>query len=66
MIVDLTGVTWRKSVRSQQSGSCVEFAVLPGVTAVRDSKRPQTGHLLATQVEWATFLTAVKAGHFDL
>jgi hypothetical protein len=65
MIVDLTGVTWRKSRRSNQT-ACVEFAVSPGVAAVRDSKRPEAGHVVTTRPEWTSFLTAVKVGTFDL
>jgi hypothetical protein len=65
MIVNLTGVTWRKSLRSNDT-ACVEFAVSPGMAAVRDSRRPEGGHVVTTRPEWASFLMAVKAGNFDL
>jgi len=63
---DFTVALWRKSTHSQQAGACVEFAVLPGAAAVRDSKRPEGDHLMVPPREWRTFLTAVKDGSFDL
>jgi hypothetical protein len=65
MTADFTGATWRKSPRSNDT-ACVEFAVLSAAAAVRDSKRPEAGHVVATRTEWGAFLTAVKAGTFDL
>jgi len=62
----MTDAVWRKGSRSSQSSACVEFAVLADVAAVRDSKRPEGGHLVATRPGWASFLAAVKAGSFDL
>ncbi|MGQ0837580.1 DUF397 domain-containing protein [Actinokineospora sp.] len=36
---DFSRATWRKSSRSSgNGGNCVEIAVLPSVTGVRDSK----------------------------
>ncbi|EWC58952.1 hypothetical protein UO65_5748 [Actinokineospora spheciospongiae] len=43
----LAGLTWRKSSRSSAGGAqCVELANLPVGAAVRDSKSPDSGHLV--------------------
>jgi len=43
----LVGLTWRKSSRSGGGGAqCVEVANLPVGAAVRDSKSPDSGHLV--------------------
>jgi hypothetical protein len=43
-------LTWRKSRRSSESGdNCVEVAAISGAVAVRDSKRPEAGHLVVNR-----------------
>ena len=43
-MIDLSQANWRKARRSAHNGGCVEIAAnLPGVTAVRDSQRPEGG-----------------------
>jgi hypothetical protein len=43
-MIDLSQADWRKARRSAHNGGCVEIAAnLDGVTAVRDSKRPEGG-----------------------
>lgn len=63
---DLTGARWRKSVRSNDQGACVEVAFLPdGRVAVRDSK--DAGHgpaLVFTPAEWDAFSGGVADGEF--
>jgi len=52
---------------SSQNGGCVEVAVnLPGVAAVRDSKRPGDGAHIVGRAAFAAFLTDLKAGRFDI
>jgi Domain of unknown function (DUF397) len=64
---DLSSANWRKSSRSQQMGQCVEVARADTIRAVRDSKDPSADTLLLfTSQEWATFITAVRAGRLDV
>lgn len=47
-------------------GECVEVAITE-VVAVRDSKSGPCGPVLRfTHTEWSEFVTAVKAGKFDI
>lgn len=63
---DLAGARWRKSVRSNEQGTCVEVAFLPdGRVAVRDSK--DAGHgpaLVFTPAEWDAFAGGMADGEF--
>ncbi len=59
-------VQWRKSMASNPSGNCVEFAALPdGEVAVRNSRYPDGPALVYTRSEVAAFLAGVKNGEFD-
>ena len=66
-MIDLSGAEWRKAARSTSgNGGCVEIAGnLPGVTAIRDSKRPEDGAHIVTREAFAAFLADVKDGRFD-
>src|SRR5216683_720786 len=60
-MTDLSNARWRKAVRSNSSSSgCVEIAGnipdLPGVTAIRDSKRSEDGAHIVTTHAFAAFL----------
>ncbi len=57
---DLTGAEWRKSSRSGAGNDCVELVVAGIGAAVRDSKRPEAGHLAFAGTGWDAFLGAVK------
>ena len=66
-MTDLSAAIWRKARRSAHNGGCVELAAnLPGVTAVRDSKRPDgSAHVISRDV-FAEFLADLKRGRYDL
>lgn len=68
-MVDLGGVTWRKSSRSggANGGSdCVEVAALAdGRVAVRNSKAPDAGVLFFTRAEMAAWIGGVQDHEFD-
>ena len=67
MEYDLTRAAWRKSTRSGANGQCVEVALnLPGIVAVRHSKRPEAGVIIYTEAEWQAFIGGAKDGEFDL
>lgn len=53
---DLTHAAWRKSSRSNGGGNaCVEVALVPGATALRDSKNPDGGVLVLPATGWHAF-----------
>jgi uncharacterized protein DUF397 len=66
--VDMSRARWRKAAASgANNGGCVEVAVnLPGVTALRDSTRPGDGFHVVTRAAFATLLSDVRAGKYDL
>jgi hypothetical protein len=56
---------WLKSSFSASNG-CVEVADLgDGQIAVRNSKRPEEGHVVFTRHEIDAFVQGVVAGEFD-
>ena len=62
----LVSARWRKSLASNPTGSCVEFAALAGgAIAVRNSRHPSGPALIYTRAEVEAFLTGVKNGEFD-
>ena len=65
-MIDLSQAIWRKARRSAHNGGCVEIAAnLPGVTAIRDSKRPEGGAHVIGRAAFAEFLADVKGGRYD-
>ncbi len=66
-MIDISAAVWRKASRSTQSnGGCVEIAAnLPGVTAIRDSTRPDAGAHVVSKQAFAAFLAAAKSGRLD-
>jgi Domain of unknown function (DUF397) len=64
---DLSRAVWRKASRSTTNGGCLEIAAnLPGVVAVRDSKRPEGGAHVVSRSAFAAFLADARAGRFDI
>jgi Domain of unknown function (DUF397) len=65
-MTDLSTAIWRKARRSAHNGGCVEIAAnLPGVTAIRDSKRPEGGAHIVARDSFAEFLADLKGGRYD-
>lgn len=66
-MTDLSRAAWRKASRSSHNGGCVEIAAnLPGVVAVRDSKRPEGGAHVVRPAAFDALLADVKAGRYDI
>lgn len=67
-MTDLSRAAWRKASKSNPcNGGCVEIAAnLPGVVAVRDSKRPQSGAHVVGRGAFAGFLADARSGRYDL
>ncbi|TDD30412.1 DUF397 domain-containing protein [Actinomadura sp. KC06] len=60
-------ICWRKSSHSGSTGGdCVEVAGMGDTKAVRDSKNPHGGHLTLEHDQWATLMTQIKQGAYDL
>lgn len=66
-MTDLSQAIWRKAALSAHNGGCVEVAAnLSGVTAIRDSKRPEGGAHVVEREAFAAFLTDVRQGRYNL
>ena len=64
-MTDFADAMWRKSVRSQNNGACVEVARQGDVIGVRDSKDPGGPILVFTAAEFHAFLDGAAKGEFD-
>ncbi len=62
---DFTDAIWRKSVKTQNNGACVEVARVGDVIGVRDSKDPDGPVLTFTTREFEAFLDGAGKGEFD-
>lgn len=58
-----TGSTWRKSSRSGGSGNCVELAVGPARTSLRDTKNRASGNLDLPADAFRAFVSATRADY---
>jgi hypothetical protein len=66
-VSDLSQVIWRKASLSALNGGCVEVATnLPGINALRDSKRPEDGVHVVDRVAFTRFLHDVQGGRYDI
>jgi hypothetical protein len=67
-MTNLSHAVWRKASSSNgTNGGCVEVAAnLPGVIAVRDSKRPEGGAHVVGRPAFAAFLADARAGRYNL
>lgn len=67
--MDHINLIWRKARASGNGGAnCVEVAfdyTNSAVGLIRDSKRPEAGHLTSTPQAFAVFVAAIKAGRFE-
>ncbi len=54
--------TWFKSSHSegQEHQTCVEVALTPKGTAVRDSKAPTAGHVTVAHPAWNALLSSLR------
>jgi Domain of unknown function (DUF397) len=66
-MIDLPRAQWRKAASSTSgTGGCVEIASnLPGVVAIRDSKRPEDGVHVVSRAAFAAFLADAKDGRYN-
>jgi hypothetical protein len=62
------GLTWKKSRASSAQNGCVEVGTaLDGrAYGIRDSERPNDGHLTVTPTMLGALLADIKAGALDL
>lgn len=60
----MTTLNWHKSTYSEEGSVCVEIAMAPTTTHIRDSKSPISPHLTLRPAAWADFVRyAARAGH---
>jgi hypothetical protein len=61
-------LTWRKASKSSNGGNCVEVGTTADghAAGIRDSKRPDDGHLAVTPGMLGALLASVKAGRLNL
>lgn len=57
-------IQWRKSSFSEQSGNCLELAVIGGHVLLRESDDPDV-IVRTTPAKLEAFLAGAKAGEFD-
>ncbi|MBO2444479.1 DUF397 domain-containing protein [Actinomadura nitritigenes] len=63
--LDLADAVWRKGLRSNSSGNCVEVTFLRSHVWIRDSRAPLGPVMVLSPRGWARFAGAVKCGAHD-
>ena len=63
--MDISGAVWRKTVRSNSSGS-VEVAFINDRVVLRNSEYQDGPMLMFTPFEWEAFVGGVRLGEFEL
>ena len=59
--MDLSGLTWRKALKSgENGGACVEVASVSDAIAVRDSKNPNGPKLILSRNDFRHFTETIK------
>jgi hypothetical protein len=61
LIMNPSGLRWKKSTRSSDSANCVQVAFDGSTVQVRDSKAPSGPHLHVSRVAWVAFVSEIKA-----
>ncbi|MGR6915686.1 DUF397 domain-containing protein [[Actinomadura] parvosata] len=58
---EILTASWRRSSRCNNTGACVEVALLPGNrVAIRDSKNPQANPLILPADAYTSFIDGIK------
>jgi len=61
----LDGLEWIRSSKCDASG-CVEIGALDATILIRDSTEPSLTLLTVSRVTWQDFVSALRAGVFDV
>lgn len=64
-VINLSGISFKKSSLSMGNGNCVEVAHVSGLYVMRDSKDRAGPALKFTSDEWHAFIGGVRNGEFD-
>jgi Domain of unknown function (DUF397) len=57
---DASSISWRKSIRSQGAGACVEIATFGETIGIRDSRSAHKNLLTFTSHQWGNFIRHSK------
>jgi hypothetical protein len=60
MTPDFSAARFKTSSYTENAGTCVEVAVVPGFAAVRDTKNRTGGHVAVPARSFAAFLRSVS------
>lgn len=63
--LEVSGLQWRKAIRSAQNGACVEVAHASEQIFVRDSTDRNGPVIRYSGHSWYMFVASTKTGRFD-